>query len=130
MLRAVRTPLTRSGFVRSVRFNSTIRELYDLKQFTQFVNVDKLSVVDFYATWCGPCKALEPVMEHLAAAAPEVQFARVDVDEAQDVAQEYAITAMPTCLYFKNGEQIDKVVGANPPKLAQLVQQHGNVELK
>ncbi|CAK7909866.1 thioredoxin-2 [[Candida] anglica] len=114
------------SYVRSV---STVREIGDLSQFKQFVKGDKVSVIDFYATWCGPCKALEPIFAALAEKVPEVQFGRVDVDNAQDVAQEYGITAMPTCLFFKDGEKVDTIIGANPPKLISLIKEHGKVNL-
>ncbi|KAK6458036.1 thioredoxin-like protein [Scheffersomyces xylosifermentans] len=109
---------------------SKVQEIPNLTEFRKFVESgDKISVIDFYATWCGPCKALEPIFELLAERVPEVQFGRVDVDQAQDVAQEYAVTAMPTCIFFKNGEKVDTIVGANPPKLVALIQQHSGVDV-
>lgn len=119
--------------VRLQRFYSEqkghIQEIRDLKQFTQFIQNEKVSVIDFYATWCGPCKALEPIFDSLAEKVPEVQFGRVDVDEAQTIAGEYGITAMPTCLFFQDGEKVDTIIGANPPKLVQLIQKHAKLDL-
>lgn len=117
-----------------VRFNSAkpkgnVKELTNLLEFNQFVKADKLSVIDFYATWCGPCKALEPIFAMLSERIPEVQFGRVDVDQATDVATEYQISAMPTCILLKEGQKVDTLVGANPPKLVELIAQHGNVDL-
>lgn len=107
-----------------------VQELEDLKQFQQFVsNGEKVSVIDFYATWCGPCKALEPIFAMLSERVPEVQFGRVDVDKAQDTAMEYGITAMPTCKFFKDGEQLDTIIGANPPKLVSLIKEHSGVDI-
>ncbi|CUM62680.1 uncharacterized protein PRCAT00000234001 [Priceomyces carsonii] len=109
---------------------SKVKEIKDLTEFKNFVSSpDKLSVIDFYATWCGPCKALEPIFATLADRIPEVKFGRVDVDVAEDVALEYGITAMPTCILLKDGEKIETIVGANPPKLVELIQKHSGVDL-
>lgn len=131
LLKSVRIPrVSPVGIRQYSKSESLVQELQDLKQFTKFVDSnEKVSVIDFYATWCGPCKALEPIFNALAQRVPEVQFGRVDVDEAQDIAQEYGISAMPTCLFFNGGEKIDKIIGANPPKLVQLIQTHGNVDI-
>lgn len=99
-----------------------VQEILDLSQFNTFIKANKLLVVDFYATWCGPCKAIEPVLEKLAERVPQVAFGRVDVDKAQDVAREYAITAMPTLITFKDGAQEEKMIGVNMPKLLLLVE--------
>lgn len=108
-----------------------IEEVADLKQFNRLIdNKEKLTVVDFYATWCGPCKAISPIFEALSIRVPEVQFAKVDVDKALDVSREYGITAMPTCLFFQNGEKVDTIVGANVQKLVKLVQDYSGVDIK
>ncbi|WPK25846.1 hypothetical protein PUMCH_003179 [Australozyma saopauloensis] len=113
------------------RFNSSkVIEIENLKQFQSTIgNKDKLSVVDFYATWCGPCKAVAPIFDKLAQELPEVEFARVDVDKAEDVAHEYAILAMPTFLMFQNGEKIESIVGANLGKIFSSIQKHSGVDL-
>lgn len=122
-------PQSRAVFRRYLS-GGKVEELTALKQFNQYIGTnDKISVIDFYATWCGPCKMLEPIFATLADKIPEVQFGRVDVDNAQDVAMEYRVTAMPTCIFFKNGEKLDTIVGVNPPKLLELIQKHGEVDL-
>lgn len=116
------------------RFNSTssapVTEITDLPQFASFVDNKKVSIVDFYAIWCGPCKAIAPVFDALALRVPEAQFARVDVDAAETVAAEYGITAMPTILFFQEGEKVDTIVGANLPKLVKLIEQYSGVDVK
>lgn len=84
---------------------------------------DKLVVVDFFATWCGPCKMIAPKLEAMAQKLSNVVFIKVDVDEAEDVAAEYAISAMPTFKFFKNGSPLDgkDVVGANEGKIESTI---------
>lgn len=72
-------------------------------------------LVDFYATWCGPCRMLAPVLEQLAGEfAGQVKFAKVDVDRAPGLATQYQITGVPTLLLFHNGRVVDEVVGLAP----------------
>jgi len=81
----------------------------------------KLVVVDFYATWCGPCKQISPKIEALSGELPNVVFLKVDVDECEDVAVKYKISCMPTFIFFRNGEQVDSFSGANEPKLRETI---------
>ncbi|CCH42368.1 Thioredoxin-3, mitochondrial [Wickerhamomyces ciferrii] len=111
-------------FQSQLRFNSNIKLSTDLKDFKELIKNENLSITDFYATWCGPCKAISPYLEKLSTEFTEVQFLKVDVDESQDIAQEYGITAMPTFVLFKNGEPIGKIVGANPPVIRQAIEQY------
>ena len=67
---------------------------------------DKLVVIDFFATWCGPCKMISPVLEEMEAQMSNVKFLKVDVDEAEDVAVHYQISAMPTFIFIKNGSKV------------------------
>ncbi|KAJ5629545.1 Thioredoxin, partial [Penicillium herquei] len=71
-------------------------------------------VVDFHATWCGPCKAIAPAIEKLSETHEHIKFYKVDVDELGEVAAENGISAMPTFLFFNGGEKIETVRGANP----------------
>ena len=75
---------------------------------------DKLVVMDFFATWCGPCKMLAPVFEELSGEMDGVNFFKVDVDQALDVARRYAITTVPTMIIFKNGKEVQRIVGFVP----------------
>ena len=79
----------------------------------KFENLSKnhLTLVDFWATWCGPCRMMAPIVEELAAETPDVVFAKVDVDENPDVAIGLGIQAIPTLFLFKDGRAVDKVVG-------------------
>jgi thioredoxin 1 len=84
----------------------------------------KLVVIDFTASWCGPCKFIGPIFEKLAAENPEAEFVKVDVDEAEDVSAHCKIQAMPTFHFYKGGAKIAEMMGADQSKLAQLVAQH------
>ncbi|XP_053989898.1 thioredoxin-2 [Hylaeus volcanicus] len=85
---------------------------------------DKLIVIDFYATWCGPCKMIAPKIEELSKEMPDVMFLKVDVDECEDVAEKYKITSMPTFILLKNGKQVESFSGANYEKLKSTILQH------
>ena len=76
---------------------------------------DKPVVVDFWATWCAPCRAIEPVIEKLAAEYEgRVKFCKVNVDENRKVTIEYGIRSIPTLLFFKDGKVVDSIIGAVP----------------
>ena len=71
-------------------------------------------LVDFSATWCGPCRAIEPMISKLAEEFEgRVKVVKLDIDDAPDVAQEYNIRGVPTLLFIKGGEEFDRVVGAS-----------------
>lgn len=91
---------------------------------------ERLVVVDFFATWCGPCKVIAPKIVEYSAQFPEARFYKLDVDEVCDVAQELGIRAMPTFLLFRNGEKICEVVGANPKALEAAIRSNYTGELK
>ncbi len=83
---------------------------------------DKPVFVDFYATWCGPCKMMSPILEQLSEEKQDVKFAKIDVDNAERLAILYGISSIPCMILFKNGEEADRVVGAVPKqKLEQVV---------
>ncbi|WP_313991196.1 thioredoxin [uncultured Selenomonas sp.] len=71
----------------------------------------RLVVVDFWATWCTPCRMLTPILEEIAAARTDVKFCKINVDEAQDIAEKYGVMSLPILLFFKNGEPFDESIG-------------------
>ncbi len=77
------------------------------------LKADKPAVVDFWAVWCGPCRAVAPVIEELAQEySDRAVVAKLDVDSNRDTAVKYGIQAIPTILFFKGGQQVDRIVGA------------------
>lgn len=83
------------------------------------INGDKPIVIDFWATWCGPCRVIGPIFEKISdtPAGEKLGFYKVDVDTQEKIAQEVGIQAMPTFVFFHKGQAIEKVVGANPSAL-------------
>jgi len=72
-------------------------------------------LVDFYAEWCGPCKMIAPSIEALSQEmAGRAKIVKVDIDQANDIVAAYGIRSVPTLMLFKNGEMVDKIVGAVP----------------
>ena len=71
-------------------------------------------VVDFFATWCGPCKMLAPVFESVSEEINNAKFVKVDIDESLELAQKFGISTVPTMMIFKDGKVVDKLVGFMP----------------
>ena len=83
-------------------------------------------VVDFWASWCGPCRMVAPIMEELADEfGDKVQIAKVNVDEQGELAAQFRIMSIPSILVFKNGEVVEKIVGARAKEeFAELIKKH------
>ncbi|MFN8547407.1 MAG: thioredoxin [Candidatus Eisenbacteria bacterium] len=95
--------------------------------YDQIVGGASLPVVlDFGATWCGPCKKLEPIIEELSTElAGKAIFGKVDIDEAQNTARKFGVMSVPTVIFLRAGEPVYKFVGLMPKnKIQQLLDQH------
>merc|ERR1712110_461547 len=84
---------------------------------------DKLVVIDFTATWCGPCQRIAPVFVKLAEEMPDIVFVKVDVDQNEAIAAKYNISAMPTFKFLKNGEVVKELVGASEAGLRAAIKE-------
>ena len=81
--------------------------------FEEFINDHDLTLIDCWAAWCGPCKMMEPVLDELAKDMQgEVAVGKLNIDENKEKSQEYSISSIPTLLVFKDGENVDRFVGA------------------
>ena len=83
--------------------------------FDELLLSEKLVIVDFWATWCGPCRMLSPLLDEVEAEMEDqVEVVKVNVDDADEIAMRYRIMSIPTLLFFKNGQMVDRSVGAMP----------------
>lgn len=85
-------------------------EIKNKNEFQEVIQ-SEYALVDFFATWCGPCKMMAPVLENIASSREEVKIAKVDVDKFEDLAREYGVMSIPTLVLFKNGQVVSQKVG-------------------
>ncbi|KAL4729419.1 thioredoxin trx1 [Fusarium chlamydosporum] len=105
----------------------------DIKTTEEFKNLvsstDKAVLVDCFATWCGPCKAISPILVKLSnesSLSKSIEFVKFDVDNLPDLTAELGVRAMPTFFVYKNGKKVDELVGANPQALQSMLAKHAS----
>jgi len=97
----------------------------DKTEFEAILNSNEFVIVDFWATWCGPCRMLGSVIEEYSAENPEIAIIKVDVDAARDLAASYDVQSLPTVVIFKNGqEQASKVGFLSKSAFTQFVEEN------
>ena len=74
----------------------------------------KTEVIDFWATWCGPCKLMNPILDEVEKENPSLTITRVDIDSDKDMAEQYKIQSVPTYVILKDGKEVDRIIGAKP----------------
>lgn len=84
------------------------------ENFDTILNTDKKILIDFFATWCGPCRMVSPIIDEIAEEHPEFTVCKVDVDKNPDLAGEFGVMSIPTLVVIKNKEVINKSMGARP----------------
>ena len=85
--------------------------------FDGLLEDQKLVIVDFWATWCGPCRMLSPLLDEIEEEmSDKITVVKVNVDDADEISMRYRIMSIPTLLFFKNGQLVDKTVGAMPKR--------------
>lgn len=82
----------------------------DTKEFKEVIKEGKV-VVDLFATWCGPCKMLSPILDEISEEIETTNFYKIDVDDNEDIAREYNVMSIPTILIFEDGNLVNKIVG-------------------
>jgi len=99
---------------------------FDESNFEAEVLKSELPVfVDFYADWCGPCKMMSPVIDKLAAKFDgRIKVGKVNVDDNMDLAQQFQIVSIPNMVFIRNGELVDRVIGANPKEIEKKFAQY------
>ncbi len=90
---------------------ATVLEVSDQSFDKEVLQSDKPVVVDFWASWCGPCRMLSPVVEEVAKETPTVKFCKLNVDDNPNQAGRFQIMSIPTLIFFRQGKAVDKVVG-------------------
>jgi thioredoxin len=95
------------------------------KNFEEFVSQNRIAVIDFHANWCMPCRIVSPRIEELSNEIDNVAFGKINVDENADIAQRFGLVSIPTVVVFKEGKQIDEVVGTQPKdKISELIEKY------
>mmetsp|Transcript_24608 Transcript_24608/g.42348 ORF Transcript_24608/g.42348 Transcript_24608/m.42348 type:complete len:111 (-) Transcript_24608:359-691(-) len=104
-----------------------VQVIKSLQDFQELVaSAPGLVVIDFFATWCGPCKMISPYFVELSTqeAYKDVTFVKVDVDELSEIAEQYGVSAMPTFTFIRKGSKVTDFAGANKDKLKQYIDMH------
>jgi thioredoxin 1 len=106
--------------------NGKTVEITDANFASEVEQDSGLALVDFWATWCGPCRMVAPILEELAGEYEgKVKVGKLDVDANQQTAVRFGVRSIPTIMFFKGGEHVDTVVGAVPkPQLEQKIKEH------
>lgn len=91
----------------------------------QVLQSEQPVIVDFYADWCGPCKRLSPIIEELSGEVDDARFVKVDVEDQAELAGRFGVQSIPTLIFFKGGEAVDRVMGLMPKdELRKVVDQY------
>jgi thioredoxin 1 len=101
--------------------NAYLKEFTDVNFVETVINAEQISVVDFWAEWCGPCRSLAPILDDVANQyAEKVNVGKLNVDSSPETASQFGITTIPTILFFKNGEIVDRIKGLVAKKEIEL----------
>ena len=115
----------KNAFKTNVNPVSSQRDLNRLLE----INPNILIVLDMYASWCRPCKLLAPQMDDMSVTHPTVVFLKIDADKERDVASQFHVEGFPTIVFLKNGKELDRIVGCDPQKVEDLVNEHMGLEM-
>lgn len=100
-------------------------EFLNSSNFQDVVSANDVVVVDFCATWCGPCRMISPFLEEIEAEMPDIKVYKVDIDASPDIAASYDVMSVPTLIMFRNGTQVSTCVGASSKaRLSDWIRSH------
>ncbi len=91
-----------------------VEQVKSVAEFDAVLSSNKSVFVDFFATWCGPCKMVGPLVEKISEEETDIKFVKVDVDQVGELAQRYGIMSIPALMVFRDGEKVDGIVGFVP----------------
>lgn len=101
-----------------------VTEIKKYPELTKALATKNLVVLDCFTSWCGPCKKIAPMLEELAKEYPGTDFYKVNIETVEQVAEKFEIKSIPTIIYFYDGKEIDRVVGANMGKISTTAEKH------
>ncbi|MCX8074734.1 MAG: thioredoxin [Clostridia bacterium] len=94
----------------------------DEKEFeSEVLGSKSVVLVDFYATWCPPCKLIAPVLDEISESRANFNIVKINVDENPSISMQYNVESIPTLLFFKNGKIVDKLIGYNPKEKVEKI---------
>ncbi len=101
-------------------------KIINKNEFENIIKENKPTLVDFFATWCGPCKMLSPILEKVEEESNgEYNIVKVDIDESYDLAKKFGIMSVPTMIVFKNGEEVEKIIGLRQKnQIEEIIKKH------
>ena len=85
--------------------------------FDEIINGNKPVLLDFFASWCGPCRMVAPILEEIAAERDDIIIGKIDVDAEPELASQFSVSCIPLLVYMKNGEVVDQALGARPKEM-------------
>jgi thioredoxin 1 len=104
----------------------SIQHIASYSEFESLLKENKNVILDFHATWCGPCKKVSPILDEAVKNNDTVVFAKIDIDEVSELAQKYEITGVPTLVYVSEEKEIDRVVGFSVQNIQKLIEKASN----
>ena len=112
----VESVVEEESLVRNLDYKTFVKKVWDIETYPDsFAYKSKLPcMIDFYADWCGPCKALSPVIDEIALERMDITVGKVNVDTERDLAEKYKVRSIPTMVIFKGGKEIERMVGFLP----------------